>query len=164
MKNLLLTVLLIGAIAGSAVAQERRAERPERTPEEIATLRTQRLAEQLSLTAEQREAVYGLQLEEATQQREHVDALRNAAGQARQARSEAIKQQRERQAAMRQRLDEILNEEQREKLSAQRLERREAAQQLRERRSGSRGRFDRGERSKLRGERPSARPAEGGQH
>lgn len=163
MKNLLTTALLITAIAGSTIAQERRAERPERSPEEIATLRTQRLTEQLNLTAEQREAVYGLQLEEATQQRELIAERRNSAAEARQARGEAMKQQRERQAALQQKLDEILTEEQRTKLAEQRVERREAAQRLRERRAGDRGRSNRGERSKLRGERPNAQPAEGGE-
>lgn len=146
MRNLLTTALLIGAIGLSASAQERRGERPERTPEEVATQRTQHLTTQLGLTTEQQEAVYGLQLEEATRQRELIGTRRNAAAEARQARGEVMKQQRERQAALQQQLDEILTEEQRETLTAQRAERREAMREVRENRQGNRGKSERGSR------------------
>ena len=144
MKNLLTTALLIGALGLSATAQERRAERPERTPEEIATQRTEHLTTQLGLTAQQKEAVYGLQLEEATRQRKHLETRRAAAAEARQGRGEAMKQQRERQTALQRQLDEILTEEQRETLAAQRAERREAMRERRGDRQDRRQR-DRGE-------------------
>src|SRR5690554_3118089 len=86
MKKILAIAILMGAMAWNATAQERRGERPQRSAEEIATQRTKHLTERLNLTAEQQEAVYGLQLEEANRQRELISQRRAAAAEARIAR------------------------------------------------------------------------------
>ncbi len=62
MRKLLLSAALLLTIAATGIAQEKR-ERKPKTAEEIAQLHTDRLAENLNLSATQKEQVYALNLE-----------------------------------------------------------------------------------------------------
>lgn len=159
MKNLLTIAILIGATTLGATAQERRANRVERNAEEIAAQQTKRLTDRLSLSAEQQEAVYALQLVEAEERKARLAERREAAEQARAAREQAMKQRLEKRAHMQQQLDEILTDEQRATLAALHAERHEGMKEMRRKRHENRGQFERGERNKQRSDRRGPRPA-----
>ncbi|HWK58996.1 MAG TPA: hypothetical protein VNQ80_16745 [Parapedobacter sp.] len=111
MKNAALITLLVSAMAFSTVAQERE-QRISKTAEEIAQMRTDRLAEQLTLTEDQQQAVYALSLENAKKmQAAHKE------------RTAKMAEQRAEMKASQERLNEILTNEQREVLKQQQAER-----------------------------------------
>lgn len=113
MKNTMVIVLLAFAATLTTVAQERK-PRQEQRAEEIASQRTEHMAEALGLSEDQKEQVYALNLERA----ERMIASR----QERQARMAEM--QAERKITL-QRLDEILTAEQRDLLRKQLAERKD---------------------------------------
>ena len=124
MKKLLLVAAIFSFVAIDAIAQ--RAERPGRkiTPEKIAERATERMSKTLSLSEEQKEEVYTLHLERATQTAEEMKAYR-------------AKMQAERQA-MQEKLEAVLTPEQKTQWEENKTE---ARQKFRDAREGKR-KFD----------------------
>ena len=80
MKKLMLSAALLLSVAAAGFAQEKRDQKPK-SAEEIARLHTDKLAEKLSLSAEQKEQVYALNLERSQQfaarHKEHMAAMKD---------------------------------------------------------------------------------------
>ena len=80
MKKLMLSAALLLSVAAAGFAQEKRDQKPK-SAEEIARLHTDKLAEKLSLSAEQKEQVYALNLEPTQQfpapHKEHMPAMKD---------------------------------------------------------------------------------------
>ncbi|SEL16570.1 hypothetical protein [Parapedobacter koreensis] len=113
MKNATLITLLISGMAFSAVAQQHRPVQPQ-SAEDIAKMRTDQLTERLGLSDEQQKEVYALNLEKAEKMKV-----------SREERSAKMAELRDEMKADRERLDNILTEEQRETLKQQQAERAE---------------------------------------
>jgi len=142
MKNAALITLLISGMAFSAVAQER-GPQASKTAEEIAQMRTDRLTEQLSLSADQKQAVYALSLENAEKmQAAHKERAARSA-EMRNARTAEMNERRAEMKASQERLNEILTEEQREVLKQQQTERAEKMKSIRDARKDGRHKGDR---------------------
>lgn len=114
MRNVAFITLLISAMAFTALGQEHRAPRQPKSAEEIAKIRTDELTESLGLSKEQQKEVYALNLERA----EKIKA-------AREDRTARGAKMREEMKADRERLNQILTEEQREILKQQQADRAE---------------------------------------
>jgi len=114
MRNVAFITLLISAMAFTALGQEHRAPRQPKSAEEIAKMRTDELTESLGLSKEQQKEVYALNLERAEKMK--------AAREDRTARGAKM---REEMKADRERLNQILTEEQREILKQQQADRAE---------------------------------------
>ncbi|WP_353195715.1 hypothetical protein [Parapedobacter defluvii] len=114
MRNVAFITLLISAMAFTALGQEHRAPRQPKSAEEIAKMRTDELTESLGLSKEQQKEVYALNLERA----EKMKA-------AREDRTARGAEMREEMKADRERLNQILTEEQREILKQQQADRAE---------------------------------------
>ncbi|RQP17294.1 MAG: hypothetical protein EAS52_09165 [Parapedobacter sp.] len=114
MRNVAFITLLISAMAFTALGQEHRAPRQPKSAEEIAKMRTDELTESLGLSKEQQKEVYALNLERA----EKIKA-------AREDRTARGAKMREEMKADRERLNQILTEEQREILKQQQADRAE---------------------------------------
>ena len=114
MRNAALITLLISAMTFTAFGQEHRTPRQPRSAEEIAKTRTDQLTESLGLNEKQQKEVYALNLERA----EKIKAVRKD----RLARGEEMRGE---MKADRERLNDILTEEQREMLKQQQADRAE---------------------------------------
>lgn len=90
MKKLLLVAVIFSFVAIDAMAQ--RAERPGRkiTPEKIAERAAERISKSLSLSEAQKEEVYALHLERATQNAKEMKARREKMRAERQAMQEKL--------------------------------------------------------------------------
>jgi protein CpxP len=80
MKKLILSAALLLSVTAAGFAQEKRDQKPK-SAEEIARLHTDKLAEKLSLSAEQKEQVYALNLERsqklAARHKENMAAMKS---------------------------------------------------------------------------------------
>lgn len=120
MKKLLMFALALGMLSGVQAQESGRLdsrvskERQAMTPEQRAEKRTARMAESLSLTAEQKEKVYQIALNQAKE----ADRLREAKEEVRDERAASMKKADAQ-------ITEILTEEQRVKWEAQKAEVRE---------------------------------------
>ena len=152
MKNTTLIALLVSGIVFSAAAQER-SIKPERSAEEIARQRTERMTEKLGLTEEQQKEVYALNLESAAKmkvEREERMAKMAELRKERGAKMAELKAERQQEQA---RLNELLTAEQQTILEQERAAQREKLKAMKDARRD--GKF-RGERPK-RGERGGSR-------
>ncbi|MBK1440348.1 periplasmic heavy metal sensor [Parapedobacter sp. ISTM3] len=131
MKIALLITLLVSGMTYGTVAQQPRPEHP-RSAEEIAKMRTDRLAENLGLSDEQQKEVYALNLEKA----EKLKATREE-------RAAKMAELRSEMKADQERLNDILTEEQREMLKQQQAERAEKMKAARKGRNEGKFRGDR---------------------
>ena len=118
MKRFILIATFFSFLAICAQAQNERRSNKRMTPEQIAERTTERMAEELKLSEDQKNKVYALQLEKAT---------RNL---------EEMKTQRERRKAAhleeQKKLDAILTPEQKAQLEAKRTELKEKRKQFQE--------------------------------
>ncbi|GHB46316.1 hypothetical protein GCM10008106_29080 [Mongoliitalea lutea] len=124
-KLLLIATMLLISFAGFA----QRGPGPNQNPEERAKRMTERMSEQLALTAEQQEAVYAINLENATKRQAEFEARRE---EREQMRSKMMQQQR----AQRDAIQEVLTPEQKEKweeMRAQNQQRRGQVPQMQNR-------------------------------
>ena len=129
MKHTALITLLISGMALSAAAQDREHRTPK-TAEEIAQMRTDRLTEQLTLTEDQQQEVYALNLESAQKMKAERAARRARMVEMRKARAAKMEERRAEMKASKDRLNEILTPEQREILTQKQAERAEKRKTL----------------------------------
>ena len=146
MKNTALVALLISGVVFSAAAQER-GHRTPKTAAEIAQLRTDRMTEQLTLTEDQQQKVYALNLENAEKMTAERDARTARMKEMRKARAAKMKERRAKIKASQERLNEILTAEQRETLKQQHADRAEKMK-MRKGHWDGRARGDRAKRGK----------------
>ncbi len=102
---------------GSAMAQDfgsqqQRPQRQQFTPEQIAERRVENLGKTLSLTDEQKEAIYKIYLDNAAEQQKESEAMRKAM-------QEQREKQQARQKAMDEQMQKILDASQYKKWSKQ---------------------------------------------
>ena len=121
MKNATLITLLVSGIAFTAIAQERE-PRHLKSAEEIAQMRTARLNEKLALSEDQQKEVYALNLEKAEKMKAaHAERAAKMV-EMRKVRAANMAERQTEMKATQERLNEILNEEQREMLNQERTE------------------------------------------
>src|SRR5690554_6005730 len=124
MRNAALITLLVSGMAFSTVAQERESRQPK-SAQEIAQMRTDRLTEKLALSEDQQKEVYALNLEKAEKMKAtHTERTARMA-EMRETRRATMDARRSEMKATQERLNEILNDEQREVLKQQQAERAE---------------------------------------
>ncbi len=100
MKRITILTAAAALIMGTASAQDfgsqqQRPQRQQFTPEQIAERRVENLGKTLELTAEQKEAIYKIYLDNAAEQQKEMEAMRKA-----------MQEQREKQEARQKALDE----------------------------------------------------------